>query len=57
MRVITATMDSTCYETGRPIRKGDVCLYDPTTRRTYASGSPTQQKFVKDNRKKVKYQI
>jgi len=50
MRVITAKFDSTCYETGRPIKKGDVCVYDPATRRTYASGSPTQQKFTKQEK-------
>lgn len=47
MRVITAKFNSTCAETGRPIKKGDVCVYDPATRRVFASGSPTQQAFNK----------
>lgn len=46
MRVITAKFNSTCHETGRPIKKGDPCVYDPTTKRVYASGSPTQQRFT-----------
>lgn len=48
MRVITAKFDSTCAETGRPIKKGDPCVYDPTTRRVFASGSPTQQRLTKE---------
>lgn len=47
MRVITAKFDSTCADTGRPIKKGDVCVYDPSTGKVYASGSKTQQKFIK----------
>jgi hypothetical protein len=46
MRVITAKFDSKCAETGRPIKKGDACVYDPQTKKVYASGSPTQQRFT-----------
>jgi len=46
MRVITAKFNSTCAETGRPIKKGDVCVYNPVTKKVYASGSPTQQAFT-----------
>lgn len=50
LRVITAKFASTCAETGRPIKKGDVCVFDTVTRRVYASGSPTQQRYQRDNR-------
>jgi hypothetical protein len=33
MRVITAKFDSKCAETGRPIKKGDACVYDPQTKK------------------------
>lgn len=51
MRVITAKFKSTCADTGRPIKKGEVCVYDPATRKVYASGSPTQQKFTQSEKK------
>lgn len=48
MRVITAKFNSVCAETGRPIKKGDPCVYDPKAKKVYASGSPTQQKFIQE---------
>ncbi len=38
-RFIAARFDSTCAETGRPIRKGETILYRPDTRRAYCDES------------------
>ena len=48
MRVITAKFKSTCADTGRPIKKGETCVYDPIRKKVYASGSPTQQKYIQE---------
>ncbi len=48
MRVITAKFNSTCADTGRPIKKGDTCVYDPIGKKVYASGSPTQQRHLQE---------
>lgn len=50
MKVISAKFNSTCADTGRPIRKGDVCVYDPIAKKVYASGSPTQAKHYNDTK-------
>lgn len=50
-KYITAKFDSECYETGKQIKKGDRVIYDERTRRVYASGSPTQQEFIKQRKK------
>lgn len=39
MRKITAKFNSTCAETGKPIKKGQSCLYDPTDRKVYSLDS------------------
>lgn len=40
-RYITARFASTCPETGKPIRKGDDCLYYPDSRKAYHVDSKT----------------
>lgn len=47
-RVIMAKFNSTCADTGRPIKKGDACVYDDVAKKVYASGSATQQAFQKE---------
>jgi len=34
-RELKAKFDSTCPETGLPIKKGDTCVYFPRTRKAY----------------------
>jgi Holliday junction resolvasome RuvABC DNA-binding subunit len=41
MRVINAKFNSTCYETGCRIKKGERCVYDPATKRVYGIGTET----------------
>lgn len=38
-RWISAKYTSTCPETGKTIRPGEQCLYDPNTRSTYHESS------------------
>jgi hypothetical protein len=45
-KVITAKFNSTCAETGRPIKKGEPMVYDYVTKKCYARGSNTQVEFV-----------
>lgn len=40
-RWISAKFESTCPETGKTIRRGDQCLYDPNTRSAYHESSQT----------------
>ena len=45
MREINAKFDGVCAETGRPINKGDRCLYDPQHREVYNVLSETYRQF------------
>lgn len=45
MREINAKYDGVCAETGRPIHKGDRCLYDPRHREVYNVLSETYRQF------------
>jgi len=36
---LTARFDSTCPETGKPIKKGDECAYYPAERKAYHTES------------------
>ena len=40
-RELTARFDSICPETGKPIRKGDICVYYPLSRKAYHINSKT----------------
>ena len=40
-RFIKAKYESVCPETGKPIRRGDECLYVPRDRKTYHVDSKT----------------
>jgi len=44
-REITARFDSTCPETGKPIRKGDRCLYVPRERKAYHTDSKAAEQY------------
>lgn len=38
---ITARFDSVCPETGKPIKKGDKCVYYPKSKKCYHKDSKT----------------
>lgn len=44
--IITARFNSTCAETGRPIKKGEPMVYDYQLKKCYARGSATEIAFV-----------
>ena len=44
-RELTARFDSTCPETGKPILKGDTCVYYPATRKAYHAESKSAEGF------------
>lgn len=39
MKTITAKFKSICAETGKIIKKGDRCIYDPADRKVYSMAS------------------
>lgn len=53
LRYITAKFESQCAETGKPIKVGDRVVFNDRTKKVYASGSPTQQQFIKDRKPKT----
>ena len=44
-RIIEARFDSTCQETGKPIKKGQECVYYPKARAVYHMESKTAYHF------------
>lgn len=40
-RELTAKFDSVCPETGKPIKRGETCVYFPRERKTYHNDSKT----------------
>ena len=39
MRTLTAKFNSICAETGEKLKKGDLIIYDPTTKKAYSINS------------------
>lgn len=48
MKQIKAKFASKCSETGATIRKGDVMIYDYSSRKCYSIHSDTGKKFIED---------
>lgn len=44
-REITARFNSTCKETGKPIKKGDRCLYYPDDKTVYSLDSKQAEAY------------
>ncbi len=44
-RIITARYDSLCAETGRPIRKGETCIYYPLAGQVFCEDSKQAETF------------
>ena len=44
-RMITAKFDTTCAETGKPIKKGESCIYYPKTKQCYSLSSKQAKEF------------
>ena len=44
-RVIKARFDSVCKETGKPIKRGEYCIYYPTGKAVYHNESKQAQAF------------
>ena len=44
-REITARFDSVCAETGEPIKKGESCIYYPTSKQVFSMDSKQAQEF------------
>lgn len=44
-RMITAKFDSKCAETGKPIKKGDQCVYYPSDKKVYHPDSKQAYEF------------
>ena len=42
---LTARFDSICPETGKPIRKGDQCIYYPAMRKAYHLKSKAAEEY------------
>lgn len=46
MRVITARFNSVCAQTGKPLKKGTLIQYDPTTKKAYHIDVKVEQLHV-----------
>jgi hypothetical protein len=44
-REITARFDSVCAETGKPIKRGDTCIYYPIAKQVFHVDSETANKY------------
>ena len=44
-REIKARFDSLCPETGKPIKKGDTCIYYPSAKKAYHQDSKQAEEF------------
>lgn len=44
-REITAKYDSICAETGKEIKRGDACIYYPTSKQVFTIDSKTAQEY------------
>jgi hypothetical protein len=51
MRVITAKFASRCTETGQYIRAGEVCLFNPATKKTWSMSSKKFNLFTISKKK------
>ena len=45
LKIITAKYGSRCAETRRPIKAGDIILYNPSTKRTWCNTSKKYNLF------------
>ena len=45
-RIIFTKFDGVCSETGKPIKKGERCIYDPLDKKLYRLDSPSGKDYL-----------